>query len=177
MVCGCSPALGNTMTPVDSTSYPNWPGTSSGIALGHQHGHRLQPTPWASMRTKAVAGQTWYLIAAQIFVMASGGCIVHPKLYGPHGCIALGHQCGPTTDPCTYLAMTGATDINTGFLGCSRAQDQDLASSWSLVASWPFMSACYSPPSPLCLSSHPTNHSVPPSLLHPRLVLSHHNGD
>lgn len=54
MALSYSPGPDNNMTPFNSSSYPNQSGTSSGTVLGHQHGHRFRPRPWAF---------TWALIA------------------------------------------------------------------------------------------------------------------
>lgn len=49
MALHCSVGTDNTMASVDSSYHANQPGPSSSKAFRHQHGHRLQSCPWASV--------------------------------------------------------------------------------------------------------------------------------
>lgn len=108
---GCSPGPDNTMTPVDSPSYSNWPDTGNGTALGHQYDYKCGPNsghPHGSWQqheqgtptqTHAVAGlqtQTWSSAAAH----GPRWQYRSPKLAWPPWQHDPGHLHDPTTSLC-----------------------------------------------------------------------------
>lgn len=121
---------------------------SMGVPWGTQPAYLLQYTRRGRTSHCRVRNSTPHTVIGsspnQVATLASGGYWCHPDCYSPGGNAVL------DTNVACPQALTGATDINSHLVSCSRALDHIpfLTSPWTQVTSWPFMSAVSHHPHP-----------------------------